>query len=288
MTPTPDHRPQTPTAEQVCELLLSGLSAGDLEVPALSQSVVRLLELCRDEDYRVEGVVGVVSRDPALAAHILRVANSAVYAPAVPIESVGQAVTRLGGRALAEISLAMMLKEQVFRLDGPHSESIRRLWLHSSIAGIYALNIGLLRRGDADATMLEGLLHDVGRPLVIQLFGEVEKLLGERLDSELFDEVVDTLHAEVGALLVREWGLPERLEIAVSRHHHPFAPGTHRDSALTAHLADELAHWAVDPKSREEGRLRDHLAIRALGIAPADLGGLFADPARVRDLAACF
>ncbi|MHC4261784.1 MAG: HDOD domain-containing protein [Planctomycetota bacterium] len=284
---SPDHG-SAPSVEHVCELLVSGLAVGDLEVPALSDSVVRLLELCRDDEYRVESVVGVVSRDPALAGQVLRVANSAVYAPKVPIETVGQAVTRLGGRALSEIALAMMLKEQVFRANARHAEEMRQLWLHSSIAGIYALNIGLLRREDSEATMLTGLLHDIGRPLVIQLLDDVEHLIGTCLDDELREEVVATLHPEVGGLVIREWGLSGAVEAAAANHHHPFAPSDHRDAAITAHLADELAHWAADPGSRDSGRLRDHLAIRALELPEEALGGLFSDPERVRQLASCF
>lgn len=283
---TPD--PQSSDVDYLCDLLVSGLAVGELEIPALSDSVVRLLELCRADEYRVESVVGVVSRDAALAGQVLQVANSAVYAPRVPIDSVGQAVTRLGGRALSEIALAMMMKERVFRSDNRHAGEMQRLWLHSSIAGIYALNIGLLRRSDAEATMLVGLLHDVGRPLVVKMLDDIEGLSGVELDQEIRDEVIDTLHAEIGALLIRDWGLPATLEAAAANHHQPFTPSDHREAALIAHLADELAHWAVDPESRDAGDLRDHLAIRALDIPTDGLGGLFSDPQRVRDLAACF
>ena len=273
--------------EYVCELLLSGLAVGDLDVPALSDSVVRLIELCRDDSYRVEAVVQVVSRDPGLAGQILRVANSAVYAPKVPIESVGQAVTRLGGRALSEIALAMMMKERVFRSGQRHSQQMRELWIHSSLAGIYALNIGLVRRVDAESTMLVGLLHDVGRPLVMRLLDDVEGMIGYELDDDLRDEVVDTLHAEVGALMIRDWGLSPAVESAAALHHQPFSVSEHREAAITAHLADELAHWAADPESRDGDQLREHLAIRALEIPDEALAGLFSDPERVRQLADC-
>lgn len=288
MFPLPDDLGADPSAEQLAELLVHGLGSGDLEVPALNQSVVRLLELCRDDDYQVDAVIGVISRDPALAVRILRVANSAAFAPTVPIGTVGQAVTRLGARPLSEIALALMLKNQVFRASNRHAEPIRRLWLHSAIAGIYARNIGILRRGHAESSMLEGLLHDVGRPVVIQLLGQVEKLSGETLPDAIFEEVVEVLHCDIGAHLVREWGLPAHVESAVALHHRPFAISDYREAALVAHLSDLLAHWAVDPESRDEGELQNHLAVRALELPQEHLGGLFADPSRVCDLAAAF
>ncbi|WP_419191528.1 HDOD domain-containing protein [Engelhardtia mirabilis] len=288
MLPIPDDFGADASAEQISEILVHGLGSGEIEVPVLNQSVVRLLELCREEDYRVEAVVGIVSRDPALAARILRVSNSAAYAPTIAIETVGQAVTRLGARALSEIALALMLKNQVFRASSRHSEMVRRLWLHSAIAGIYAKNIAILRGGLAESGMLEGLLHDVGRPVVIQLLGDVEKTIGENLPADVFHSVVDELHCDIGALLVREWGLPGHLDTAVALHHRPFAISDHRDAAVVAHLADELAHWAADPQSRDESKLRGHLAVRHLGFSAADLESLFAEPERVCELAVCF
>jgi putative nucleotidyltransferase with HDIG domain len=273
-------------AAQVEEILLSALAGGEFVVPALSAGVVRLVDLCREPEYSVQAVVDVIRREPALAGQVLRVVNSAVYAPKVPIDSITQAVARLGGRALSEVALAMLVKEQVFRPDSRHATRMHELWLHSSAAGIYAFEIGRVLGDDGEIGLLAGLLHDVGRPVVMGLLDDLDTLIGAPLDAQIRRDVEDELHAEVGALVLREWGLPGPLEYAVAMHHRPFSPGQHRDLALVAHLADELAHWAADADGRSPGAIREHLAFSTLGIDSARVDELLGDPERVLFLAA--
>lgn len=273
---------------EIAELLMRGLSFGDLELPAMNSTVVRLLELCRDESYQVDAVVDLIGCDPALAARLLRVANSSVFAPTVPIASISHAVTRLGARSLSEIALALMLQGQVFRASSRHASRVQAIWLHSALAGVYGRQIGIALHGPAEASMLEGLLHDVGHPVVIRMLDEVEGAIGEQLPDDVVDGVLRELHAELGGVLVRDWGLPASIEAAVALHHRPFAVGEHREAALVAHLADALAHWAADPDDEEEARLRDHLVIRTLNLGPEAVDRILLEPARAREQAAAY
>ena len=61
------------------------METGELELPILPEAAASVLEACRDEDKGPRQVADTLQRDPALAGHVLRVANSAAYAP--PIRS---------------------------------------------------------------------------------------------------------------------------------------------------------------------------------------------------------
>src|SRR5262245_51735897 len=82
----------------------------DLELPILPEAATRIVALCADEKTDAKAIEGVLERDPSLASHVLRVANSSAYAPKTPIVSLQQAVTRLGIGTLRNIVLAVSLE----------------------------------------------------------------------------------------------------------------------------------------------------------------------------------
>src|SRR5262245_292287 len=68
----------------------------DIELPVLPDATARVVALCADEKTNARAIENALTRDPALTAHVLRIANSAAYAPREPIVTLQQAVTRLG------------------------------------------------------------------------------------------------------------------------------------------------------------------------------------------------
>lgn len=264
------------------------LEAGDLEVPALNATVLRLVALCSEHDYDVEEVVRLVRSDQTLAGLVLSVANSVAYSPMVAVTSVHEAVSRLGARVITDICVTMVVKEKVFRANGPHGELIRELWRHASIAGVFGQKIGQLLRGDHDLSMLVGLLHDIGRPILVRLYEELEDLLGCELGLEELDELMDSLHEEVGCLVIRQWGLPEELESAARFHHAWEDADEHRLVAAVAHLADLLTSWTMDEEPRPDVPLRDLPVVQELGLNPTELGALFTARERIREIAEAF
>ena len=183
------------------------------------------------------------------------------------------------------MAVALMVKDQVFKTGTRHAARAHLLWQHSSIAGVYAQNVGRLRRGDHEASMLIGLLHDIGKPLMLQFLMEVEKDLGIELDREVSDYILDEVHAEVGAHLARTWALPEALECAIAFHHDYEEATEHVDAARTAYLADRLAHWALKPDERQGQNLRDLPVIAELDLPRDLLGGLFSGRERILEIA---
>ncbi len=268
--------------------LVEEIEAGNLELPVLNQTVVQLLALTSEADYDPLEVADLIETDCTLAAHILQIANSVAFAPEVPIENIRNAVSRLGASTISEIGIALMVKERIFKGTGVHKDLIQELWVHSSIAAIYAQRIGQLRRTDCGSAMLCGLLHDIGKPVLVQMCLEVEPMLGQVFDRMTIEAVIETLHVQVGTMLVQEWGLPRSIEVAVQKHHDYEEVVDHGDAAMVAQLANELAHWAVEPESRRGQNLRDLKVVGALELNRSELGGLFADRERVIEIANTF
>jgi putative nucleotidyltransferase with HDIG domain len=249
------------------DVLLRRMESGSLELPILPEAATSVLQACRDENVAPRQVAETLERDPALAGHVLRVANSAAYAGSEPIVSLAQAVGRLGLATVSEITLAVALKANVFRA-GRHEALVRPVWTHSAAASGWAREIARLGRRNVESAFLCGLLHDIGKPVIVQAAVEVERHAGETLATADIQLASDQLHAVIGASLAERWGLPEWVAAAIRWHHDAdAAPGHHEIVRITA-LADRLAHWMLEEEVGAGDGLQSLELVGALDIYP--------------------
>ncbi len=272
----------TPAAhvERTIRLALENrLRTGHLELPLLPDTAARVIAATGDPDCGAEGLAEILQSDQALAAHLLRVANSAAYSPVEPIVSLPQALARLGFGTVSEIALTVALKGRVFDTRG-HEQRFRELWRHSVTTACYAKEIARLRRRNVEGAFLAGLLHDIGRPIVLETalgFGR-----GGPMFEALLDDLLEEYHARAGAHLVDRWELPDWMRGAIEHHHEPGDAGELAEVAWTVSLADALSGWAIerakegDDPDEVEAALRTHPALAPLGLYPDDVDELLA------------
>lgn len=247
------------------ELLDGVIEEGKLELPLLDAAASELLVLTWDEQVDAETLEEHIGRDQGLCAHILRVANSAAFAPVVPVASVSLAITRLGMDRIREIALALTVRQKAFEVPGWEDE-VRLLWRRSAVTSGFAKALSRRLGSTPQRGSLLGLLQDVGKPVVLNTLCEIEADLGVELVNALAVELMDEYHGRVGSLLARHWSLPEWLE-AVLLHHHDFdAVDEHREDVLVAHLADHLAAWAEDRDAEAVDALTQLEACAELGL----------------------
>jgi HD-like signal output (HDOD) protein len=258
-----------------------------MELPILPDAAALVLDACRDESSGARRVGDIIQRDPTLAGHVLRLANSAAYGAVQQIVSLPQAVNRLGSQTLSEIVMAIAVKGRVFRV--PRYESaLEALWRHSTAAGGYAKEIARLKRQNVEGAFLCGLLHDAGRPVILQAVVDIEKDSKTIFDESLIQSLADELHGQVGSALIRSWKLPGWMASALEWHHDPERAGEDRNSALMTALADRLAHWALEAESESELGGETSALAGHLDIYPEDLEGLKSARDRIRSLAETF
>ena len=234
-----------PLPRKVRELLDERLAAPDLELPVLRDSAMQVIALADDEDCDARRLAEILQRDLALASHVLRVANSAAYAPREPIVSLQQAISRLGFPTVREIAIAVAVKSKVFDMPG-HGTRVREIWRHSAAAAVFAREIARRRRSNVEAGFLCGLLHDVGKPLIAQVLSEESrKHTGRPVPAALLESAMDAYHVSLGARMVKRWNLPDWVADAIEKHHDLEVSGEHEELARTTNLADELTHWAL-------------------------------------------
>ncbi len=225
-----DDDPQRSVAEASRSLAAAAaLAAGLKPFPIVAQRVMSLLA---DPDTPVVKVKRAIEQDPALAARLLRVANSALYSPAIACRSVEDAVMRLGSRTVSEI-VASLATLGMFA-DAKHGFGAA---FRNHCVGVAAVARVLgteWRYKGVDHVFLSGLLHDIGKLLAMQV-GEIRYEALEPSALANSDQVhvherafAGYDHAVLGAHVLERWKLPDDISKVVALHHQPgraFAAG---------------------------------------------------------------
>lgn len=263
------------------------VEAGKLELPLLPDVASQVLSLCNDPNSDARALAALLQRDPALAGHVLRVANSAAFAPREPIVSLQQAVSRLGFSVLNQIAVAVAMKSKVFQVRG-FELRLKRIWIHSATSGAWAKEIARCARHNVEGAFLCGLLHDVGKPIVLQASLDLFRKAEKPVESETLEAAMEALHERVGAMLLQTWRMPPWMVAALAHHHDPSAAVDFAQEARTTCLADRLAHWSIEASPERAEELSHHPVVRELNLYRDDWDTLLAARPRVMRVAEAF
>jgi putative nucleotidyltransferase with HDIG domain len=218
------------------------------KLASLSALHMHLLELLLDPGTSLLDMVPLINRDPALTARVLRRSNSAYYGRSGTVGTVLEAIKVLGLGQLREIVLATTV-QQMFEHIPRDLLSLPGFWRHSLAVAILGRELALAcGYPDADEARTAGLLHDVGRLLMLTVMPvPYHKLLlfaraaGHRMSQVEFEHIGYT-HAQAGGALFTEWGFPQALAQVARFHHQPEEIFKHRQLVMIVQLADVLAH----------------------------------------------
>ena len=234
-------------------------------LPTFPGAVAELYEVSADPKATASDVERIVKRDPALTTNVLRIANSARFGLSRRVTGVGHAITLLGRRLVGNLAVASACTAIVPRRLPAYDLSARDFFRHSVATGVLAPHLARQVGIDApDFTFLAGLLHDLGKLAITAYLAEepalVQALAGQRLETRAAERTaLGTDHAEVAALLARQWHLPEVVAVVAEKHHDPGSverPPLNTVVALV-HVANVLAHEIGNAGAGDETTLCD-------------------------------
>lgn len=210
--------------------------------------VVFKLDQLLNSPYVTNGEIGeVIINDPALTARVLQLANSMAREGSATIDTVSGAIALIGREALRDLLVATSVTSR-FNGIPPGLIDMERFWLNSVACGAIARSLAFrCRILQSEPFFVAGLLHKVGRLVfysrcpdryreVLALSDQTEAALNVAEAA-----VFGFTHAELGAELLRYWGLPERLQAAVAYHLTPAEAPVFKKSAALIHIASALA-----------------------------------------------
>lgn len=203
------------------------LLGSDIKLPSLPQVFIELRQVINDPGSSAADVAKVISQDTALSAFLLRMVNSAFYSFPSQIDTISRAVAVIGTKQLSTLALGTSVMDMFKDLPADIID-LELFWRHSFACGIIASELcRMLKQGSPEKAFVAGLLHDIGRPVLMMALPEqavAATAISRNKKALMFkaERVVTGFdHAELGGMLLRKWNLPFSLVTAVLYHHNP-------------------------------------------------------------------
>lgn len=214
------------------------LRDGSLEVPPVPGIAARIRRAVADDDYDMNSLAAIVSADPAIAARLIQIANSAVFGGQSPIESAKNALVRLGVGRTQNLVFTLATKGMFRTKNAFIKKAMARSWHHAvEIASLAAVLGKLTPHTDSDRALLIGLLHEIGAVPILKLaeaHPDLEQTPG------VLTEILAGMVGEVSAAVLERWGFAADFATAAReqtcwfRDHE--GPADYTDLVLIAHL----------------------------------------------------
>ena len=220
--------------EELRTEILDQLEQGNLDLPLLPQVANQVLMVADDPNADASKLSSLIQKDQALAGQILRIANSPAYLPRSPIVSLQQAIAWLGLNMLSGIAFSVSVQSGVFNIKGYENE-VKGLWRHALTTGLYGKEIARKIRHNVENAFLCGLLHAIGKPVLLHLILSMTKNSETKPSWAVMEQLMNECHISIGNKLAECWKLPTPVceaHSVVSRSH-----------VCTSHISDKRRHY---------------------------------------------
>lgn len=206
-----------PEAFAFVQSLAGELSSGKVELPSFPDIALRVRKVLADDNVTPDKIVRVIGSEPALAARVLQIANSAALNfTGKAVTELRTAVARMGFNMVrsAAIAFAMSQLKKVDSLKGLE-KPLDELWKKSSMVATmsYVVARRLSTKVNPDTAMLAGLLHGVGHLYILTRASKHPRLFA---NEAVFHSIVNDWHASIAKALLENWEMAEEIVVAVS------------------------------------------------------------------------
>lgn len=234
--------------------LIINKTAGLCTFPHIYNKLTEMI----NQETDIHKIAKEIEEDPAIAARILHIANSAFYD--IRTGSILQAIHYLGLPAVKNIVLSTSLCDS---LEDPGMKIFNKeiLWRHANITNkiVGKLYKKLIGKSIPLTASTVGLLINIGRIVLLDqfsgLYSQIERDLENNRDKfldEIESKIVGVSHQEVGGHLLDWWGLPYQIVESAMFHHDPFHENVNdKELVSIVHIANFYASREVCPDTQE-------------------------------------
>jgi HD-like signal output (HDOD) protein len=197
--------------------LAAELSAGELRLPSLPETVVRIRNTLSKQDFSVVELARLISAEPALVGGILTMANSFAFRRSgKETTDLQVAISRIGAGMVRNVATAFALRQLRARAEFKAVEHLLAPeWTRSTRAATVTYLVAQRSRAvKPDEALVLGLLHNIGR---IYLYSRAPQFPELFASAEKLEELLASWQAGVGKAIIESWHLPESVAEAVGR-----------------------------------------------------------------------
>lgn len=216
-------------------------------VPPFPKVAQRVAEMLNEPEVSATALAEVIQYDQAITANVLKICNAAYFGLPRKVSSLDEALVIVGNDILKDI---IITSSSARFYKGAAGEGYKldqgELWRHSIAVGIMAKElVGRIKGVDPGSAFTAGLLHDIGKRFLSSFVADDFMRIMDKVSREdtsfveVEKELIGVSHAELGGMILKQWGFPEEIEKAVLHHHDPDALDQEPLTAIVA-LANAL------------------------------------------------
>ena len=255
-----------------------------LKIPVLPDVVGKVIALINHPNADANTLARLIHKDQALAGYVLRVSNSPIFAGAREISTLRQAIARIGAKTLGKIALSVTMQGKIFKAKGYESE-IKSIWCKTLTSGAFAQDLGRIIGESSESLYLCGLLHTVGKPVILQALQDLKNELQMDLSHEAGIALMEEFHQKVGFKVAEQWKLPEAVKDACLYYDDPESTEAHHKEVRITYLAHQYSNFIeADPEEEDLDMLASHPSSLALRITKEHFTKLVPRLEKVRSL----
>ena len=249
-------------------------------LPTIPQATFRIMELLADPQSSIAEMEKVIAFDPILAGQILKISNSCLYGARVEVTSLKNAIVRLGRKQIRSVILMMSTKSCLIK--GKTLAPMQKMWKDSVACAFCCQVIAKKIKLDREELFTVGLLHNIGRLMILSLLSELVKESGSELDfnPELLEMVYDVYHLDIAEKILASWQIPQRLIEIVHCQAVALKSDTPEETnasilqpATGLNLSQKLCRRITEP----EASVEELPELQALAIAPEAVAPMLAE-----------
>lgn len=231
------------TAERIKNVL------GIRQLESMPAQAARAFQLASDPKAKGADFVQVIESDEVISARIIRIANSVYFFRGTPATDIDKAVANIGLDELRCLLSASMLRSL---LQGRHPAR-EQVWANGVATGICCRALSGYTNISEGEAFLSGLLHDVGKLIMIRRGGElydkvIRKVAADKISFVQAEEAIFELnHVEVGKWVAEIWNFPVPAIAAIAGHHDAWTTdankmGRNTPIRMLVKAADTISH----------------------------------------------
>jgi len=226
---------------------------GEISLPSPPQIGIKFKEMVNN-GANLQDIAGLLKQEAAVSSKLISISNSAFYRGVAENKNLDQAVGRLGLTTTKQYVDAITNRSLYYTNNKEMKQLIESLWEHS-LATAYASQITcqVLRTKVSEDPFTLGLLHDLGRLVLLQAVGELQlkKKLGDAIDDADLSQTIDQNHGKFGSALLKRWKFSNEYILVSSYHDNLSGADPVSNDLSVVHFGNLLAKslgYSVYPK----------------------------------------
>jgi putative nucleotidyltransferase with HDIG domain len=220
------------TVGDLIKQIAKDIAQGNIDLPPVPVIMTKLNDAMSKDNISVHDIVKILMADQILTSKILRVVNSAFYSPSSEITSLQQAIIFMGLKSVLSIVTVHTLSS----ISPANADEVKEILRHSLLCAFVAKKIAIALRLDPEEAFVCGLLHDIGKTVILTLITD------QKVTDGIKQDILREYHPHVGFILGSKWNFSEVIKNSIKYHHAPQEAPSNKKLIETVYVANVIAN----------------------------------------------